>query len=494
MSLRTRIAGVAGLAVAVAVVLGAVFAHLAIRSELRGQVDDSLSERARVFTRFEPGAAGHGGAHGFGSGRDPHRPRARLEPGPHRPGRGFGPGGPPGSREFERLAPAFGGAAGYLQFVMRDGSVIQPRGEPGELPASAQARAIATTGRGRRYEDVRVDGNHVRVLTIGLGDSGAVQVARPLDEVDDVMRRVTLILLLMGAGGIALGAAMGGGVARAALAPVRRFTSGTEQIATSGDVSRRMDVQSDDELGRLARSFNSTLDELERSVAAQRALVADAGHELRTPIASLRANIQLLEEAERLPPDELAALRRDIVLELDELTALVADIVELARGTESAAAEADDVRLDLLVEQLAERAQRRAGDAVGFALDLEPTLLRARQERVARAVSNLLDNACKWSPPGGLVELRLRAGELAVRDHGPGFDEADLPHVFDRFFRSEHARGLPGSGLGLAIVRQAAEAGGGWVRAENAPGGGALVRVSFGPPLPDEALTQLIRK
>src|SRR5947208_160848 len=241
-------------------------------------------------------------------------------------------------------------------------------------------------------------------------------VARPLSEVDSVLHRVQLILLVMVAGGIAVGAAMGGGIARAALAPVRRFTSGTEAIATSGDVSRRMEVVGDDELARLARSFNTTLDELEQSVEAQRHLVADAGHELRTPIASLRANIQVLEDADRLPPAEAAALRNDIVPELDELTALVADIVELARGTKPTEAEVDDVRLDLVTEQLVERAKRRAGAGVSFDLDLEPTLLRAQQERIVRAVSNLLDNARKWSPPGGLHEVRLPGGQLSVRD------------------------------------------------------------------------------
>jgi two-component system sensor histidine kinase MprB len=255
-----------------------------------------------------------------------------------------------------------------------------------------------------------------------------------------------------------------------------------------------MDVEGHDELARLARSFNATLDELESSVSAQRHLVADAGHELRTPIASLRANIQMLEDADRLPAAERAALREDIVLELDELTALVADIVELARGTKPSETDVDDVRLDLVTEQLVERAKRRAGNQVSFDLDLEPTLLRAQQERVARAVSNLLDNARKWSPPGGLVEVRLRDGELSVRDHGPGFAAKDLPHVFDRFFRSDRARSMHGSGLGLAIVRQAAEAGGGSAHAANAPGGGAIVTVSFGPRVADDALTDVLRE
>jgi two-component system, OmpR family, sensor histidine kinase MprB len=480
VSLRTRIAGVAGLAVAVAIVLGAVLAYVAIRSELRGEVDTALRDRvAPLQTRFS--APGPGEAGGYGA------------PPPGAGGVVYDKDRPPlVYKIFDRHAPAFGGAAGYVQFITPEGDVLRPPDEHSDLPAGNEARTVAVSGTGSHFEDVNVDGEHLRVLTVGLGDIGAAQVARPLGEVDSVLHRVTLILIAMVAGGVALGAAMGGGVARAALAPVRRFTSATEQIAAGGDVSRRMDVEGDDELARLARSFNSTLDELEKSVEAQRHLVADAGHELRTPIASLRANIQVLEDSDRLPPEELAALRRDIVTELDELTALVAAVVELARGPKPAEGEVDDVRLDLAVEQLVERARRRAGPQVEYELDLEPTLLRGQQERIARAVSNLIDNARKWSPADGVVELRLRGGELSVRDHGPGFAEEDIPHVFDRFFRSDRARALPGSGLGLAIVRQAAEAGGGWVSAANAPGGGALVRVSFGPRVEDESLTEVL--
>ena len=487
MSLRTRIAGVSGLAVAIAVLLGALLVYVAVRSELRGEVDNALRDRAQVFARFEPGQGS--------TTNDPGDPAGSIGLKQAPPGGGMmfqGDHPPPVFKLFDRGAPAFGGAAGYAQFISPGGDVAQLPGETGSLPVNDAVRQIAADGSGRRFEDVSVNGEHLRVLTLGLGGFGAAQIARPLSEVDSVLSRVRLILLFMVAGGIAVGAAMGGGIARAALAPVRRFTSGTEAIATSGDVSRRMEVVGDDELARLARSFNTTLDELEQSVEAQRHLVADAGHELRTPISSLRANIQVLDDADRLPPEELAALRSDIVSELDELTALVAAIVELARGATPTENEVDDVRLDLVVEQLAERARRRADNRAVFELDLEPTLLRGQQERIARAVSNLIDNARKWSPPGGLVEIRLHGGELSVRDHGPGFEEQDLPHVFDRFFRSDRARALQGSGLGLAIVRQAAEAGGGWADAENAPGGGALVRVSFGPKVEEEPLTDVL--
>ena len=483
MTLRTRIAGVAGVAVAIAVLLGAVLSYVAIRGELRDEVDGALSQRVQPLARFEPGGPGRDDHDSFG-GPPPGEGGVLFQDG--RP--------PPVYRLYARHAPAYGGAAGYVQFISPDGAVARPRDESGDLPTSKQAHLIAFTGKGRRFEDVHVGDEHLRVLTVGLGDLGAIQVARPLGEVDSVLHRVLLILLVMSAGGIALGAAMGGGVARAALAPVRRFTSGTERIAASGDVSRRIDVEGDDELARLARSFNATLDELEQSVEAQRQLVADAGHELRTPIASIRANIQLLDEADRLPPEELDELRRDIVSELDELTALVAAVVELARGEQSAEGDVDDVRLDLVAEQLVERARRRAGNRLRFDLDLEPTLVRGQQDRIVRAISNLIDNARKWSPPDGLVEVRLSGAELSVRDHGPGFEQDDLPHVFDRFFRSERARALPGSGLGLAIVRPAAEAGGGWAVASNAAGGGAIVTVSFGPPADDPSLTEGLRE
>src|SRR5207302_4975712 len=223
---------------------------------------------------------------------------------------------------------------------------------------------------------------------------------------------------------------------------------------------------------------NGTLAALERSVQAQRHLIADASHELRTPIASLRANIQVLGEAERLPAGEQESLRRDIVEELDELTALVGDVVELARGA-APGGPPDDVRLDELIDGAVQSARRRSD--LRFELELEPTVVSGQPDRIGRAVSNLVDNARKWSPPGGVVEISLEDGLLAVRDHGPGFEEADLPFVFDRFYRAGDARKLPGSGLGLAIVRQAAEACGGSVEAQNAPGGGALLRVSFGP-------------
>jgi two-component system sensor histidine kinase MprB len=462
VTLRHRIAAAAGIAVAVAVLSSAVIVYFAVRSELRSQVEHGLSDTARRF----------------GGAAPPGRPGGLPEAPP--PGRG--PRGP--DADGDRLSASrpelpFGGAAGFIQRVRSDGSTERPRDESQALPVTQAALAVARRGEGRLVADMHVGGHHLRVLTVGIGPAGAFQVARPLEEVDSELHRVLLVLILVGAAGIALAAALGAFVARTALGPIRRFTERTEALSAEADVSQRMEVTGNDELARLAHSFNTTLDALERSVEAQRHLVADASHELRTPIASLRANIQVLEDADRLSEADLAALRADVVAELDELTALVADIVELARGTK-AGTHADDVRLDRVVDELVERLRRRAGAALVVEARLEPTVVSGDPERIGRAVSNLLDNARKWSPPGGTVEIALERGVLTVRDHGPGFAAEDLPHVFERFYRAERARGMSGSGLGLAIVRQTAEAHGGSVEAANAEGGGALIRLRFG--------------
>jgi two-component system, OmpR family, sensor histidine kinase MprB len=483
VSLRTRIAAVAGLAVAVAVVAATVSVYLAVRSNLRGEVERALEDRARPLLAEGPGpppgvgppdGPGEGmGERGDGGrfGRDGPPPRdvRRLGGGPG----GFGP--PPRGERF-------GGAAGYVQRVLPSGAVQRPPGSSARLPVTDGARDLARTGDGRSTDDVTVDGVHLLVLSAGIGDGGAVQVARPLTETDNVLDRVLVLLIVVGVIGIALAALLGAVVARTALGPIARFTRRTEAIAGDADISERMEVVGRDELARLAQSFNTTLDSLERAVEAQRQLVADASHELRTPIASLRANVQTLEHADRLPRADLDALRADIIEELDELTALVADVVELARGARSPEA-LDDVRLDHLVGSLVERARRRGDGAVGFETRLEPTLVRGEPDRIARAVTNLLDNARKWSPPGTTVDVDLSEGTLTVRDHGPGFAEEDLPRVFERFYRSRAARGTSGSGLGLAIVRQAADSHGGSAAAANAPDGGAVLRVRFGEPL-----------
>jgi two-component system, OmpR family, sensor histidine kinase MprB len=465
VSLRARFAAAASLAVAIVTVILAVAVYASTRSEQRGQVDEALNERVRVYQDTD----------GFRSPGRPTRPSSGSDGGYR---------GPTGLNGTPPQLP-FGGASGSFQSVSPTGKVSRPSGEAA-LPVDARTKAIAAKGAGRYFRDAYGDVKgsdgvtrrvHLRILTVGSGTGGAVQVARPLTEVDSSLHRLWISLTLMGVGGILLAALLGVVVARTALAPVRRFTARTETIIDDPDLSHRLEVRGDDELARLAASFNASLTALEQSVESQRQLVADASHELRTPISSLRANVQILDQIDRLPPEERDALRADIIAELDELTAIVADVVELARGSRPAA-EVDDTRVDLVVRALVDRFERRA-DAPTFVVDLEETVARVDSERIARAISNLLSNAVKWSPPGGRVDVVLRSRTLTVRDSGPGFLEEDLPHVFERFYRAASARSKPGSGLGLAIVRQAVETAGGTVSAENAPGGGALVRVAL---------------
>lgn len=456
MTLRRRIAAVASVSVALVAIAAAAGIYFGVRSDLRGQVDRSLQAKAQGIVDSRFGGPGEIG------------------------------GQPPGGERFGgfpgRVRPApFGGASGYVQFVSPDGEAEVPGGQGSArtISLTPQDERIALSGSGSSLSDRTVGGTDLRVLTLGAGSLGAVMVARPLTEVNRVLSGMLWLLIVVGAGGIVLAGVLGLLIARTALAPIARFTKRAETLSGGLDLSQRLEVEGDDELARLARSFNVTLDALERSLEAQRHLIADASHELRTPIASLRANIEVLGEADRLSAEDREALRSDVLDELDELTALVADVVELARG-QRMQGPAEEVPLDEVVREALQRSERRAS-GLRFEADLQPTVVRGDQGRIARAVSNVIENARKWSPAGGVVEVGLHDAVLSVRDHGPGFEEGDLPYVFDRFYRSEKARGMPGSGLGLAIVRQAAEAHGGEASAANAPGGGALLEVSFGP-------------
>jgi two-component system, OmpR family, sensor histidine kinase MprB len=242
---------------------------------------------------------------------------------------------------------------------------------------------------------------------------------------------------------------------------------GTRYVAATQDLSRRVEAIGDDELAGLARSFNAMLDSLAESRRAQRQLIADASHELRTPLTTVQANVELLSRASELPPEERGQLREDLISQLHELTALVGDLVELARE-KPPESDLEELELDELVAACVERARAR-GPQVRFTAALSPSTVRGDRVRLERAVMNLLDNARKWSPDGSVVRVEVADGEVVVRDEGPGIDEADLPYVFDRFYRSADARRLPGSGLGLAIVRQVAEMHGGAVWATAPP-------------------------
>jgi two-component system sensor histidine kinase MprB len=499
VSLRVRMGLAAGLAVAIAVIAVALTAYAGTRSQLRGQVDSSLGSltgsllsRAGI-SASGPGGAGRGAADGAGSAPPalPAAPTGSTADEHPRSGLGFVAtenGNDPDDRDEglgldDRNGPAFGGAPGTVTLVRRDGTIYVPRGQKQSIPPDARMKALAARGRGRYFADLEVGGNDLRVLVTGLGWRGALAVALPLRDVNGALASQALLLILVAAGGILLAGLLGLLVARTALAPIARFTGQTEQIAANPELleHQRLSVHGDDELARLAQTFNRTLDALEHSIAAQRNLVADASHELRTPIATIRANLQLMRDEELLSPEDREALRTDVIDELDDLTALVGDVVELARGAKPSG-EPGDVRVDEVVAAALDRTRRRAPQLT-VASSLEPTLVRGEGDRISRAVANLLDNAVKWSPPQGTIEVELVDGLLTVRDHGPGFKAEDLPFIFDRFHRARDARSKPGSGLGLAIVRQAADAHGGFVQALNPPDGGALMRINFGPRL-----------
>jgi two-component system, OmpR family, sensor histidine kinase MprB len=325
---------------------------------------------------------------------------------------------------------------------------------------------------------VDAQGTSLRVLTQPMAAGGAIQVARSLEDTDHTLNTLIIILAAVSAGGIALAAALGPVVARTALAPAGEVSDAAEEVARTHDLTHRIEVRGDDELGRLAASFNEMMAGLERSEAAQRRLVADASHELRTPLATLRTNIETLGRSDDLDPEERKRLVADLTQELEEMTDLVGDVVELARAPGQDAVARQDIALDELTRDAIERAERRARD-MSFTEDLHPSLVNADAQRLGRAISNMLDNACKWSPPGGRIEVLVDGGRVTVRDHGPGFPAEDLDKVFDRFWRADDARGTPGSGLGLAIVQRVAEEHDGSAIASNAEDGGAVVSLEL---------------
>ncbi|MGE5689955.1 MAG: ATP-binding protein [Pseudomonadota bacterium] len=437
MTLRTRLTLVAAAAVAVAVALASAGAYIAVRNVLRGEVDDALKNRAA----------------------DVRLPHAFPSP------------------DFELLErPLLGGAPGYIQLVGADGTAVRRRDAPIPLPSEG-AREVAAGTREPFFEDATVAGTHVRILTTRLSAGVAVQIARPLEEIDRTLQRLAFVLALFGIGGIVLAAVLGRAVAQTALAPVRRMREATRHVATTLDLSQRLEVSGSDELSGLAADFNVMLGELEHSLAAQRQLVADASHELRTPLTSLRTNVELIARDADVPAAERQAMLDDAIAQIEELTALVGDVVELARGNRLEEPPIA-LRLDELVDAEVERAARHT-PSVRFETELAPSTVSASPAALGRAVANLLDNAAKWSSEDGVVEVRVEDGAVTVRDHGPGIADGDLPHVFDRFYRAPSARGMPGSGLGLAIVRQVAEAHGGRVTAMRADGGGTVFRLEL---------------
>jgi two-component system sensor histidine kinase MprB len=371
-----------------------------------------------------------------------------------------------------------GGATGYAQLVQPGHQVLRSDRSGSGLPVTAATRAVAAGRRPAFFSDATVGHTHVRMLTERAPLPGAVwQVALPLTEIDSTLAHLELVLALVSLGGVALAAALGLIVSRAALVPVSRLTGAAERVARTQDLGHRIESAGDDELGRLAASFNTMLAALEHSRLAQRQLVSDASHELRTPLTSVQANLDALAVGDRLTPSERARVVRAAQAQLRELTVLVGDLVDLSK-TEVDEVEVEELRLDLAAAGAVERARLHA-PRCRFELNAHPCLVRANPALLDRAIANLLDNAVKWGPTEGPVEAVVRGGRLDVRDHGDGIDDADLARVFDRFYRAPAARARPGSGLGLAIVRHVAETHGGAVHAANDPDGGARLTLEL---------------
>jgi len=429
-----RVTLAAGFAVLVAVLAVSAAVYAVVRSNLHAQIDQSLT-RLQHLTQ---------------------------QPFPHEPA------------SIPRHVPLV--QETFLQVVDRDGLIAATVDER-PLPVTADVIAVARGDRAETFFDTDVDGMPVRVYATSAGAGTALQVGRSLAEVDESLRQLAWTLAAISVAAVGLAAVLGRFVAAAAVAPVHRVAQAADRVARTGELSHHIAIPSGDDLGRLAASFNTMLDALKESLARQRQLVADASHELRTPLATVRTNVEVLTRADELSAADRVTLIRETVTQIEELTRLVGNLVELARGEGQ---EEPFTILDLDdVTRGAVESIGRNYPKVAFRVDAVPTRIFGAPGRVARAVSNLVDNAAKWSPPEGTVEIAVREGTVSVRDHGPGVDPGDLPHVFDRFYRSPRARTMPGSGLGLAIVKQVADSHGGSVTAAQAPGGGARFVLRF---------------
>ncbi|MEU5666373.1 sensor histidine kinase [Streptomyces longwoodensis] len=394
--------------------------------------------------------------------------------------------------------------------------VLTERGQVCVLPFTAGTVNVTRTdkdlfengnpGEGVYHNSTDAKGNDLRVLSVpgytisdpvtGTSTAAALMIALPLKNTQSTLNDLALILLLVSGVGV-IGAGVAGlAVARAGLRPVDKLTEAVEHIARTEDLSVRIPVEDDaeDEIARLSRSFNSMTSSLADSHELQQQLIADAGHELRTPLTSLRTNIELLTRSEEtgrpLPEADRKALLASVKAQMTELASLIGDLQELSRSERQRGERVQVVSLEDTVESALRRARLR-GPELTVTASLEPWYTRAEPAALERAVVNVLDNAVKFSPEGGTVEVRLAGGVLTVRDHGPGIPEDELPYVFDRFWRSPSARALPGSGLGLSIVARTVQQSGGEVTLARAEGGGTVATVRLpGAPTPPPELPE----
>ncbi|MFG2653187.1 ATP-binding protein [Streptomyces sp. NPDC048436] len=457
MPLRSRLAMLVAVAVAVAVAAAAVACWFVVRNALVNSLDDALStNRVRtpdVVSRID--LNGNCQRSVIQDNDDPDLYRQTIQ-----------------------VVDQHGGhcvIVGTQSIKVTDADTAVAKRD------SAEVYHTAIASNGAKY----------RVLTYPLdGPQGlAVTVARPLSEVDDTLDNLVLVLAVVAGIGVIGAGAAGLWVARTGLRPVDELTAAVEHVARTEDLDLRIPAEGDDEIARLSRSFNSMTASLASSRDLQQQLIADAGHELRTPLTSLRTNIELLARSEEtgraIPPDDRKALLASVTAQMTELASLIGDLQELSRTDNGqGSGKVQVIALHDVVDAALERARLR-GPELTFAADLAPWYVRAEPAALERAIVNILDNAVKFGPPGSTVEVALRDGALTVRDHGPGIPTDELPHVFDRFWRSPSARSLPGSGLGLSIVARTVRQSGGEVALQPAEGGGTVASVRLpGAPTP----------
>ena len=379
-----------------------------------------------------------------------------------------------------------------MMLVSSDNAEIFPPGTADHLVPSAVERAIARTQVGSSARTgVDTAGTAYRIVAVPLSDDArhyALLLGRPLGPTDQILRILAFSLLTFGLLAVLVAGAIGWVIARSGLEPIQRLTDAVIRV-TETDELEPIELGGMDELTDLTRSFNTMMATLDSSRDRQRRLIADAGHELRTPLTSLRTNVELLIADDRqgmLPPGARGEILRDIAAQLGEFTQLIGDLVHLSRE-DRVQAHPEPIDLRDVVNSAVTRARRR-GPGLVFDVELESLYLVGEPDSLERAITNLLDNAVKFSPPGGTVRVRLVGDRLRICDEGPGIAEADLPHVFDRFYRSDKARNTPGSGLGLSIVAQTIKAHGGWVKAGRADSGGAEFTIRLpGSALPPES-------
>ena len=486
LTLQGRFALLAALAVSVAVIAAAVISYFLVRGQLNQQIDSQLTGGPAALSQ----------QHGPGS----QRPGSSSTSTATGSGTGSTGGNPV---DFQSLTAAqkysyckenrfFGGdpvlaRAGTEIISTSSGGTCQLDGENSSQyslgsTASATQIAVAKHAEGAQlYDTYTTSGIHVRVYTYSDSVGYSYSLVIDLTHTDSSLHSLAISLSFAALGGVILAAAAGFLVARSALKPVRRLTRAAEYVAATDDLSVQLPVDGADELSRLGRAFNRMTKSLAGSRERQQRLIADAGHELRTPLTSLRTNVDLLLRSRRtgraLPPGREESMLESVDQQLHELSGLVLDLLELSRNVEGGMRRTMRVALHESVGRAVERAKLR-GPGLEFDVEIEPWFVQGDPTGLDRAVVNLLDNAVKFSPAGGKVTVRLSKGEYTVRDQGPGIDPADLPRVFERFYRSDSARQLPGSGLGLAIVAQVAEETGGSIKLEPALGGGTLARLS----------------